>query len=141
MGALRVHVRGMTIELEGDDPRAQQIAALLLGPLAPPEPEPVPPPALSPEALAFWDSLEVLDRRLLLLLAEKPCTPMELEQATGDQPESLHIRHRRITLRARKAKFGLRVRAKGRVRRERLFRIDDAFVDIVRRLAVTPAPV
>ena len=149
---LRVRVRGMTIELEADDPRARQIEAILLGPPTPePEPEPEPAPApepatppelpLSPNALAYWDSLEVIDRRLLLLLAEKPRTPMELEQALGLAPHTLHVSHRRINIRARRVAFPLRIHTRGRSRRLRVFRIDKIFAETLRRLAVTPAPV
>lgn len=138
---LRVQVRGMTIELEADDPRARQIEALLLGPLLPAEPEPPPPPPLSPAARAFWDSLEVIDRRLLLLLAEKRRTPPELEDALGLEPHTLHSIHRRINIRARTAGYPFRIHTKGRDRTLRVFRIDDAHGDTLRRLAVTPAPV
>lgn len=139
--ALRVQLRGMTIELEADDPRAKQIEALLLGPLLPVEPEPPPPPPLAFEARAFWDSLEVIDRRLLLLLAEKPRTPPELESALGFDEYTLPSVHRRINLRARSAGFRFRIQTKGRDRSLRVFRIDDALADTLRRLAVTPAPV
>lgn len=147
---LRVQVRGMTIELEAEDPRARQIEAILLGPPTPepepepqPEPEPASPPELplSPNALAYWDSLEVIDRRLLLLLAEKPRTPPELEKALGLAPHTLHVSHRRINIRARRVAFPLRIHARGRTRGLRVFRIDKVFAETLRRLAVTPAPV
>lgn len=138
---LRVQIRGMTIELEPGDPRAKQIDALLFGAAEPEEEAPPPPKPLSAKALAFWDHLERTDRRMLLMLAERPRSPEELDEAFARDAISLRVRNRRIATSARKYRYPLRVLRHGRTRSVRLYRIDDAFVEVVRRLSQTPAPV
>lgn len=140
MALLRVRIRGMTVELEPDDPRAKQIDALLFGPPEPEvEPEPVKKP-LSPKSLAFWDDLKRTDRRMLLMLADRPRSPEELDEAFAKDAISIRVRNRRIATVARKHRYPLRVLRHGRTRSVRLYRIDDAFIDVVRRLSRTPAP-
>lgn len=141
MTPVRVQIRGFTIELDGADPRAAQIEALLLGPPQPPEPETPPEPPLTPPELAFWDAIDRYDRRLLLMLVDGPRPASEIDKALVPYETLLRIRLRRITVTATELGLPACVHKRGRTRSVRVYRLDERWGSVVRRLARTPAPV
>lgn len=146
---MRLHHRGLAIELPDDDPRIPVFEALLFGralppPLpAPPEPVPVAPPGprtpVPPRWLAFWRALPELLRRELAVLAEGPALAEALERAMGLGKGDLNATNALLTRMAGDHGLGEILTRRGRGRAQRRFHVTPAFVPILRQLAADDA--
>ena len=141
--------RGLTIELQLDDPRIPILESVLYGrPLPPPLPMPnLPlPPAKAPDAAvtlvpvspnmrAFWGALTALDRKELTLLADRPLRPAELEAALGISQRGVLGAHSRMARYSRRHRVPVAVRSRGRGRARRHYWLDEFTAATVRTLA------
>lgn len=133
---MQVTHRGMTIELEDDDPRVAIFEAVLFGRTLPP---PLPAPQsqraeLSESWTGFWHALSEVERRELALLSERRWRPEELEKALGLKHTMLRGQHLKLHRAAKKFRLPLRVKAIGRVRKDRSYALSAESVAFVRRL-------
>jgi hypothetical protein len=132
---MRIHHRGLTIELEQADARVAVIETLLFGgPLPPPFPKPPLTDVASPEAAApptlvevpanvarWWTRLRTAEQKELVLLSERAWRPAEMEAALGyDQPQ-LMGQHSTISRLAFKHRLGRPILRTGRGRDARRF--------------------
>ena len=143
--------RGMTLELEDQDPRVAIIEALLFGRSLPPplplppeltqEPSPPQPPVEVPGNMRrFWLALHPPERKELLLLSERPYRAAELEEALGTGQRVLMGRHSRMAKLARQLGLGEAVRPTGRSRDGRRYRVGKEMAGWLRALAAEPPP-
>lgn len=131
---MKIHVRGLIIELEPGDPRAEVIEALLFG-RPEPEPEPLPEPSPVPQAFVrFWREISDTGRKELRFLAEKERTVAELEKQFGFRPDAgLRATHVAMARVAHRHGMKLPLASRGRLRESRRFRLSEEAVDWVRR--------
>lgn len=136
---MRVIHRGLTIEMEDDDPRVAIFEAVLFGrALPPPQPPPVTQTTLPQPWQTFWASLPVRQRRELELLTQRAWPAAELEKALGIDHALLRAQHARIHRAARHYGVGLKVLAYGRVRAKRRYELSVEATHFIKRLLGGP---
>jgi hypothetical protein len=145
--------RGMTLELEDQDPRVAVIEALLFGQSLPP-PFPLPPdlvathaaplaepPVAVPDAMRrFWEALKPSERKELVLLSGRPYRAADLEEALGAGQRVLMGRHSRMAKLAKRLRLGQAVRARGRTRKGRSYCVSPEMAAWLGALAAEPPP-
>ncbi len=133
---MQVTHRGMTIDLDDDDPRVAIFEAVLFG-------KTLPPVLPAPEAVraqvsdawtGFWHALSAVEKRELTLLSERRWRPEELEKALGLGHTMLRGQHLKLHRAAKKFRLPLRIRAIGRVQKTRSYALSDESLVIVRHL-------
>ena len=144
---MKIMHRGLTIELQLDDPRIPILESVLYGrPLPPPLPMPSLPDTetsvataaavpLSPNMRAFWRALTALDRKELTLLSARALRPVELEAALGISQRRVLGAHSRMARFARRHRVPVAVRSRGRGRARRHYWLDEFTAAAVRTLA------
>ena len=147
---MKIMHRGLTIELQLDDPRIPILESVLYGrPLPPPLPMPSLPATetsvasaaaaaavpLSPNMRAFWRALTALDRKELTLLSARALRPAELEAALGISQRRVLGAHSRMARFARRHRVPVAVRSRGRGRARRHYWLDEFTAAAVRTLA------
>lgn len=140
---MQVTHRGLTIDLEDDDPRVAIFEAVLFGrTLPPPLPAPGVQQAEMPEKWRqFWHAIDDTGRLELKLLSERRWRAEELEKALGLKYTALRGQHLKLHRAAQRFRLPLRVRAVGRVRKDRSYALSSESIDFVRRLVQpTPSP-
>ena len=134
---MRMVHRGLTIELELDDPRVAIIETVLFGrPLPPPVglppplpmPELAPPPPPEPEVppvpapwQRFWDELTPVARQWLSKLAAQPIAAGEVKKHLSGRDRPLVGLHKHIAATARRVGVPFPIEAHGRGKARRYF--------------------
>lgn len=137
---MRVIHRGLTIEMDDDDPRVPIFEAVLFGrALPPPQSPPEVKTTLPVPWQMFWDSLPVRHRRELELLTQRAWPAAEMEKALGIDHAYLRAQHARIHRAARHFGLGLKVLAFGRVRAKRRYELSVEATHFIRRLVEATA--
>ncbi|MEW5847237.1 MAG: hypothetical protein AB2A00_00435 [Myxococcota bacterium] len=135
---------GLTIELAADDARVPIIEALLFGrtlppPIPLPEEKPAPPLVEIPDGMRrFWKRLDAVQRRELLLLAERPYAADEMEEALGLSQRKLMGKHSSINRLAHNHRVAAWIQARGRHRGNRRYALDPNVAKVVKALAASP---
>lgn len=137
---MRVTHRGLTIELEDEDPRVAIFEAVLFGrALPPPLSAPVTEASTLPVSWQrLWGALNLKQRQELELLAQRAWPAAEMEKALGLDHAHLRAQHAQLHRVARKYGAGLKVRAVGRVRAKRRYELSVEATHFIKRLLGGP---
>lgn len=138
---MRVIHRGLTIDMEDDDPRVPIFEAVLFGrALPPPHPAPGPETVVPQPWQACWASLPHRQRQELVLLTQGAWPAAALEKALKIDHALLRAQHARIHRAGRHYGIDLKVLSFGRVRTKRRYELSLEATHFIKRLAGAPVP-
>lgn len=132
---MRVEFKGLTLFLEDEGPKAEQVAAILFKGVFPhldpaPEPAPSPPPA---DFAQFWDRLSAIQKRELVRLSKGRMDRDEIESELGITPRRLQGQHVLISKLAGACGISTPIVGRGNWP-DRFYELDPERVTLVQRL-------